>query len=291
MPRKVVLLFAALLMLASLSLAQGTYARFDYPGSDNTSAQGIDTAGDIVGHYGDTSSLYHGFLLSGGTYTTIDYPGAEFTVANGINDLGEVVGWAQIGETIFGFLYNIQTQSFTRISIPGADFPLTELFAINNAGQVVGVVEEVQGSNINYLGFVSKDGKYREILPTGFTDCNVTGINNAGIVVGYASTPGYLNFLQNGSGDVLPLTIPLTYPQVRGLNDSDVLVGLDQPSSDIIQGFLFQDGNVQSLVYPGATETVPAAINNARTVVGSFADINNVSHGFIWTPPAPKKQN
>src|SRR5260370_4547328 len=50
---------------------------------------GVDSAGDIVGAYGD-----HGSLDSGGVFSSIDVPfvGASFTMIKGINDLGQIVG-------------------------------------------------------------------------------------------------------------------------------------------------------------------------------------------------------
>jgi uncharacterized membrane protein len=51
-----------------------TYTTLDDPSATNfTQAFGINSAGQIVGSYGNASGT-HGFLLSGGTYTTIDDP-------------------------------------------------------------------------------------------------------------------------------------------------------------------------------------------------------------------------
>ncbi len=65
---------AIVLSCAALSLAQGgTYTQFDYPGAMDTSAYGIDQAGDIVGTYVGPDGYLHGFLLSGGIFSSIDY--------------------------------------------------------------------------------------------------------------------------------------------------------------------------------------------------------------------------
>ena len=42
------------------------YSRIDVPGATNTAASGINGAGQIVGSFVDTSSLYHGFLRDAG---------------------------------------------------------------------------------------------------------------------------------------------------------------------------------------------------------------------------------
>ena len=49
-------LCSLLLLIATAPLvAQGTYTQFDVPGSSYTLGFGINTAGDIVGGYGDAS--------------------------------------------------------------------------------------------------------------------------------------------------------------------------------------------------------------------------------------------
>jgi hypothetical protein len=61
-------------------------------GATDTSAYGINGAGQIVGGYTGSGGL-HGFLDSGGVFTTVDVPGANnFTLARGINGVGQIVG-------------------------------------------------------------------------------------------------------------------------------------------------------------------------------------------------------
>jgi hypothetical protein len=66
-------------------LSGGVYSMIHYPGAVNTTAEGINDSGQIVGRYWD-GIRYHGFLLSGGVYSTIDYPGADVSMAYGINN-------------------------------------------------------------------------------------------------------------------------------------------------------------------------------------------------------------
>src|ERR1700674_3268820 len=70
---------AALLLATAPALAQGSYTQIDVPGAVSTVGLGIDTAGDLVGFYGDASGNVDGFLFSGGTYATIDPPGSTIT--------------------------------------------------------------------------------------------------------------------------------------------------------------------------------------------------------------------
>jgi uncharacterized membrane protein len=66
------------------------YTTIDYPSASDTTAAGINDAGQICGYYG-LNFADHGFLLSGNQFTTLDF-GNRGTQALGINDLGQIVG-------------------------------------------------------------------------------------------------------------------------------------------------------------------------------------------------------
>jgi hypothetical protein len=54
---------------------------------------GINSSGQVVGYYEDSSAHTLGFVESGGHYTTIDPFGSIYAPALGINDSGQVVGY------------------------------------------------------------------------------------------------------------------------------------------------------------------------------------------------------
>jgi hypothetical protein len=127
------------------------------PTTTSTSINAINNAGAAVGGFfpavmPSPTANQAAFLYSGGTYTTLDAPGSTFTEATGINDLGEVVGYFDsvpvtgpggISETpIIGFTY--QNGVYTDYSVPGE--VETELFGINNAGEVVGYYGDEMGN-------------------------------------------------------------------------------------------------------------------------------------------------
>src|SRR5262249_41488537 len=66
---------------------------FQFPGSVDTQALGVNNLGEIVGDYVDTGGVMHGFLDNAGSFTTLDPIGSTATTINGINDLGTVVGF------------------------------------------------------------------------------------------------------------------------------------------------------------------------------------------------------
>jgi len=82
------------------------FTTIDDPLGIENSANGINSAGQIVGQYLDSNLYDHGFLYSGGTYTTIDDPLAtNGTVATGINNSGQIVGYyTDSNGTRHGFL-------------------------------------------------------------------------------------------------------------------------------------------------------------------------------------------
>jgi len=288
-PRKAGCRLAAFLIACvPLALAQGTYTQIDYPGAVGTSVIGINTAGDIVGQYADSSQVYHGFLLSMGVYTTIDYPGVSYTILYGINDLGQIVGGGGPGYSANGFLYDVQAQTFTTLSCPVRNSVEMDPYAINNAGTITGFVV-VQRQNSNFpIGFELSGSTCRKVLPQGFPYSGLGGINNLGIAVGFASNPSnqIINFMFS-QGKFTALHVPGTDPTVFGVNDSKLIVGANFPfNCCVAEGFLGQNGTFQRLVFPGSKWTVPGGINNAGEVVGYFYDGSNNSHGFTWTPAA-----
>jgi probable HAF family extracellular repeat protein len=283
--RKAVHSLAVLLLAtAPLTLAQGTYTQIDYPGSIFTEGYSIDTNGDIVGTYVDTSDNYHGFLLSGVTYTTIDYPGGAGTYLFGLNDVGQIVG---LGGNSFGFLYDEQAQTFTAINYPHANETFPN--AINNAGTIVGSVN--YGKNVN-SGFALVSSSYKRVSPPGTIQSLAAGVTESNEIVGNVFKTGEtLNFLFS-RGKYEALTMPnVPGAQVTGINPTGTtVVGFYTTSSGIISGFLYQNSTLTTLLFPGSIQTQAYGINAAGEVVGLFVDTNFVYHAFTWTPPADAKK-
>ncbi len=112
----------------------GVFTQLGFPGSEGTTAFGINKAGTIIGEY-ETRLLNHSFIYQNGVYTDLNYPGANWTIATGINDLGVVVGHYQdtLGNEN-GFMYckGQWAQIFVKPGYPGL------MGGINNANDLVG---------------------------------------------------------------------------------------------------------------------------------------------------------
>jgi probable HAF family extracellular repeat protein len=276
----------AILLTSALAFAQGTYTQIDPPGSISTQCFGIDTAGDVVGDYEAADLHLHGFLLRDGTYSTIDYGD---TVLYGINDRNQIVGTSGMSLGAQGFLYNTQTNRFTKIVYPGTYE--TQPRAINNAGTTVGYF----GYHGRSYGFELAESNYSEILPPGTLLSNAYGISGSGEIVGQAlhrQGDGYFSFSDNqGKYEVLSLpNVPKGF--VNGINPAGTaLVGFDEPSGVASAGFVYQNGTLTTLEFPGSNETLATGINDLGEVVGYFFDKNNNIHGFTWTPSAPAEKS
>src|ERR1035438_6069382 len=119
---------ALLFSVCGLGQAQTySYSAFDPPGSTNTTVNGMNNAGQIVGLYLDAAGGTHNFLRSadGATYTAIVVPGSEAgtTTTNAINNLGQIVG-----------NYIDASLGFFRSYIRSADGGTFTLFDIPNSG-------------------------------------------------------------------------------------------------------------------------------------------------------------
>src|SRR5438309_1009326 len=135
--------------LSRLSVISARWARccfifttIDVPGAILTNAFGINSPGNIVGLYIDTTAREHGFLLAAGSFSTIDVPGAVRTEARGINNSGHIVGgYIDTAGRDHGF--DLAAGIFSTIDFPGAI--ATEAFGINDPRHIVGFYLDATG--------------------------------------------------------------------------------------------------------------------------------------------------
>lgn len=280
MKSRILCFLAVSIVFVPLALAQGTYTQIDYPGAVSTKCYGINTNGDIVGTY-SINNVDYGFILSGGIYTTVAYPGTgKNTYLTGINDTGQVVGSTYTSSSGFGFVYDIETQIFTNIRIPGAD--VTYQLAINNAGIIAG--------DADLLGFErDESGHKRTIAVPGASATQPQGITASGVVVGYFTQQGVLRNFLFSRGEYRRLAIPnATDAAVLGTNPAGTaFVGACCKTN---VGFLYQNKTLQKLAFPGAKETFAYGVNAAGEVTGMFFGSDGNFHGFSWTPPGATKK-
>src|SRR5438270_13510117 len=81
-------------------LAIGIYKTVSYPNAFRTSLNDINSAGVIVGSWGDSVGNVGGFLFVNGKFKDVLTPGGASTAVNGINDNGYVTGTSSDGSFI-----------------------------------------------------------------------------------------------------------------------------------------------------------------------------------------------
>jgi uncharacterized membrane protein len=246
--------------------SNGNYTLLPY----GTLAEGINNRGQIVGTYG-----LSGFIYQNGAFTNIlNYPSAVNTDVTGISASGQVVGAYSVGDgALHGFTYSSGTYSpFSAISFP---------ISISQSGQYI------VGQNNCCVGVLYHNGSLTTINvpptnPAHSTDNEVSGVNNAGAVVGVYNElsgpfPGSPFLSQNGylyyNGSYTTLTDPLgTYTSASGINDAGQIVGWYLDSSGAFaSGFVYTDGVYTTLSVPSflaGQNIFPIAINDSGQIVG-----------------------
>jgi probable HAF family extracellular repeat protein len=159
----------------------------------NNVAQGINSAGAVVGSYFTASGSMRGFELSPdrATLVTLADPLATGrTAARGINDSGTVVGFYGVASAIHGFVFDPSTSSYTTL-----DNPLgvggTYLQGINNQGQIVGFFGDAANQ---YHAFVYDSGaaSFTTIDAPGSSFSQAFQINSLGQVAVLSDVGSYI---------------------------------------------------------------------------------------------------
>jgi probable HAF family extracellular repeat protein len=257
-----------------------TFTTIDVPGYSLIQIDGINSAGDMVGFYGQNGSgPVSGFLYRNGSFTFFDYPGQPVTVPNGINDSGLIVGYATQTASqeykVVGFLYD--GTSFT--TLQDGNNQETAGQGINNAGVVVGRV----GTLGTTRGFMLLNGRY-EILqfPGQYVYGLATGINNFSEVTGYTDYDAYIY----KNGKFRKVDFPgAQLTAAMGVNDGGIVVGWYNPTdTNEYHGFVRKGGKFISFSYPGAVWTFALGINNSGQIVGAYTFDKVIYHGFLTSP-------
>jgi hypothetical protein len=119
-------------------------------------------------------------------------------------------------------------------------------------------------------------------LDVGSSITQPWGINDAGVVVGYADGNGFID--NHGSIQTVAWpAVPAGNTALTGISNSGLAVGGDV----LNQSFYYQSGVFTPFSVPGSTSTVIRGISaNGRYITGSFVDASGDGHGFVWDADA-----
>ena len=186
------------------------------------------------------------------------------------------------------------TLTFSIVASPTASYSVTDLgtlggtlseaFAINNSGQVVGMSELV-GSTTSHA-FMYSGGVMNDLGSLGGTVSWAYGINDGGQVVGYSLLANNSQHAFYYSGGVMNDlgSFGGSTSTASGINKSGQIVG-SFVSSTIQHAFLYVGGSMNDLGNLGGSNGSYAfGINNSGQIVGmSYLADNVTQHPFLYS--------
>ncbi|HLJ94506.1 MAG TPA: hypothetical protein VKU02_15065 [Gemmataceae bacterium] len=191
---------------------------------------------------------------------------------------------------------------YSTLDVPGAI--ATDGYAINDAGQVVGIYSKAFDMR-RVHGFLYSGGSYTLFDVPGSDSTFAYGINSTGQIVG--AFQGASSFAQGfvlSGGSYTTLDVPGSFgTSAQGINSSGQIVGYYVTPLTFV-GFLLSGGSYQALqgrayginsfgqivgdfgLYSEGNYTslngAARGINDAGDIVGFFTDANNRDHGFLY---------
>lgn len=220
-----------------------------FPGAaaNSTEALAINDSGVIVGDYHPAAGGYfQGFTYSGGTFANMNAFGSNDTYPDAIGNNGQVVGLVvDANEISQGYVYSNGQYHI----VDGNPYPANSSFAvaINDAGEIL-LNSVTAGSNTACDSFLNVSGVNTSISMPGESSTCVSGINDEGVIVGYASNDGYNTYTN----------------------------------------FIDANGVFTAFSVPGSTSSYLEGINNLGQVVGDYTDANGDTQAFVASPsPEP----
>ena len=124
--------------------------------------------------------------------------------------------------------------------------------------------------------------------PSDYT--NASGINTAGVVVGFATEGGpYQGWVRGTDGVFTSINVPLAVETYAlGVNDLGQICGEWTDGAGHRHGFIRDvAGALVTVDFPGATDTGLCGISNTGIIVGYFGGADGSSQGFYATVPEP----
>ena len=273
-----------------------------------TQLLGVNDKGVIAGYHGDententpnkgfTLALSGKFPMAGLKFTDENFPNSDQTQVIGINNSGDTVGFYVSQNVTHGFMKEADKAAVT-VDLPGTTF--NQLLGINNKGQAAGYFQDNASTPLQHAYVREKNGDFL-VLNLPMPSSQATSINDKGTVVGFlqqsTADTNSSGFIRK-NGKVTVLNYPhSTFTQALGVNNSDEVVGTYNDANGMAHGFMYEDGNYQTIDFAdggtNVTGTVVNGINNRGEIVGFFTktvlvlgsqNTQTDTRGFIGKP-------
>lgn len=167
--------------------------------------------------------------------------------------------------------------------VPGSDYTIAS--AINDNNVITGVYATSDGVLHGFLGTL--DGNYTTFDEPG-GDTEGRGINNAGIVMGFAAigVGGDAPIERFADGSIVAVTkdgAPLGFGIAGGINKKGIFVasGYDENFVDYLSFYGKNAAYTQAIAPPGFGSPHPRGINDSKDVTGFYAGGDGLDHGFV----------
>jgi hypothetical protein len=292
--------------------------RFEVPGSKATYPLAINEGGTVTGYYITKAGATSGFVRhDDGQITTFDIPGGILTEPVSINTAGDITGFYELsgspGQPIpLAFIRsaNGTITTFGTTPIPPASVTFwPQPVAINATGEVVGNFPDITYAGFVFIRSAAGSFEFLSLSDGASYSTFVTGLNNAGEIVGYSTS-----FLLDGSQGFLinshaPLPSPvdgngamgISVPGSEGtfptaINSDETVVGCSY-ANNVYQDFVrYPDGAIATLNLPGTTPSclpgfsslgvfnvnpTSITVNDQGTITGYYINENKVPRGFV----------
>jgi hypothetical protein len=270
-------------------------------GWTDVQALGLNDTGLVVGSYVKGNDTF-GFTYNelSGVYTSFSKGAGTDTVINGVNNAGQLVGFYTGADTFtHGMLLTPPTPAFNwqsqTIDNP-KDTTFNQLLAINNAGEIAGYFGNgTTNPNQGYTVTVPNAGSpvFTDENYPGSTQTQVTGINNAGVTVGFevdaaGNSAGWVDqpngAFQLGLDPNAPTINGVVNEQFLGVNDRNQVAGFYQTdAAGDTAGFIYNDqtGAFSNVAISGATSVTATDINDQGFISGFYTNKAGKTEGFI----------
>jgi probable HAF family extracellular repeat protein len=207
-------------------------------------------------------------------------PAAAPTYARGVSPSGRAVGFGyDAGASGFGFEQSVGP-AFVPLPPGGGDLAA---YAINGAEVVTGTYRGADSVSRAFR-YSAMTAAWEDVpLLPGATSTTAQGINDGGVVVGYAFTPSGTRAFRQRPGlsaeDLGNFGGP--WAAAFGINASGVIVGQSMDDRRAFQAFRY-DGALHALSPLAGALARAAAINTAGIIVGYSSSAAGLLHAARW---------
>ncbi len=265
-------------------------------GVDSTAA-GVDNAGQVVGSSRDTTQLGRAFEYSGTAMTQLPDLGGDMSAAEALNDHGLIVGTAAVAGGSDPRAVEWTNGQLT--ILPGlGPGSIAGAAAVNEAGDAAGYSWSAQNSLPEHA-VLWQSGRPVDVSPSPFAGSEAYALNSQDAVVGGVCvqtsdpcTDGAW-ITADGVSAIDALATGGEGGVATGINDHWMIVGRGQQPNQAWEPWVVFNGrqyDLNTLLAPGTTGwqiTAPAGVNNLGDIIATANDTaTNQAHAVLLVPTA-----